>query len=37
MHQLLDVLSTPYDHDCDLPAFSAPGEQTGNYRTFCGT
>jgi uncharacterized protein YdiU (UPF0061 family) len=37
MHQLLDVLSKPYDHDRDVPAFSAPGEQTGNYRTFCGT
>ena len=37
MHQLLEVLASPYDHDRDLPAFSAPGEPTGNYRTFCGT
>jgi uncharacterized protein YdiU (UPF0061 family) len=35
LHRLLDVLATPYDHDRDLPAFSAPG--AGGYRTFCGT
>ena len=37
MEQLLDVLATPYDHDRDLPAFSAPGANQGAYRTFCGT
>jgi uncharacterized protein YdiU (UPF0061 family) len=37
MHRLLDVLATPYDHYRDLPRFSAPGERSGNYRTFCGT
>ena len=36
MHRLLDVLAKPYDHDRDLPAFSAPGESR-TYRTFCGT
>jgi uncharacterized protein YdiU (UPF0061 family) len=37
MQRLLDVLSTPYDHDRDLPAFSAPGQDDRSYRTFCGT
>ena len=36
MHRLLDVLAKPYDHDRELPAFSAPGESR-TYRTFCGT
>jgi uncharacterized protein YdiU (UPF0061 family) len=36
MQRLLDVLATPYDHDRDLPAFSAPGDSR-TYRTFCGT
>jgi serine/tyrosine/threonine adenylyltransferase len=37
MNRLLDVLATPYDHDRDLPAFSAPGSAGRTYRTFCGT
>jgi uncharacterized protein YdiU (UPF0061 family) len=36
MERLLDVLATPYDHDRDLPRFSAPGSGEP-YRTFCGT
>ena len=37
MERLLDVLATPYDHDRDLPMFSAPGSSAQPYRTFCGT
>ena len=37
MTRLLDVLATPYDHDRDLPMFSAPGSGDPSYRTFCGT
>ena len=37
MERLLEVLATPYDHDRDLPAFSAPGAVDRSYRTFCGT
>ena len=37
MRRLLDVLSAPYDHDRDLPAFTAPGQDDRSYRTFCGT
>jgi uncharacterized protein YdiU (UPF0061 family) len=37
MTRLLEVLATPYDHDRDLPAFSAPGASAQPYRTFCGT
>jgi hypothetical protein len=37
MERLLEVLATPYDHERDLPAFSAPGVGDGPYRTFCGT
>ena len=37
MARLLDVLATPCDHECDLPAFSAPSVGDGPYRTFCGT
>jgi uncharacterized protein YdiU (UPF0061 family) len=37
MERLLDVLATPYDHDRDLPKFSAPGQSGRHYRTFCGT
>jgi uncharacterized protein YdiU (UPF0061 family) len=36
MHRLLEVLAAPYDHDRDLPMFSAPGPGEP-YRTFCGT
>jgi uncharacterized protein YdiU (UPF0061 family) len=36
MARLLDVLSRPYDHDRDLPEFSAAGSN-GAYVTFCGT
>ena len=35
--RLLDVLTKPYDHDCDLPEFAEPGPRDGRYRTFCGT
>jgi serine/tyrosine/threonine adenylyltransferase len=37
MERLLDALATPYDHERDLPMFSAPGSQERPYRTFCGT
>jgi uncharacterized protein YdiU (UPF0061 family) len=37
MERLLDVLATPYDHQRDLPMFSAPGPGERSYRTFCGT
>jgi uncharacterized protein YdiU (UPF0061 family) len=37
MAQLLEVLATPYDHERDLPAFSAPFVSERPYRTFCGT
>jgi uncharacterized protein YdiU (UPF0061 family) len=37
MERLLEVLATPYDHDRDLPAFSAPPAAGEPYRTFCGT
>ena len=41
MERLLEVLATPYDHERDLPTFSAPGAGSGSsgqpYRTFCGT
>ena len=37
LERLLEVLSTPYDHDRDLPAFSTPGPRDGCYQTFCGT
>jgi uncharacterized protein YdiU (UPF0061 family) len=37
MARLLQVLATPYDHERDLPAFSAPSVADGPYRTFCGT
>ena len=35
LQRLLEVLAQPYDHDRDLPTFTAPG--AGGYRTFCGT
>jgi uncharacterized protein YdiU (UPF0061 family) len=37
MARLLDVLATPYDHDRDLPIFSAAGSVGLPYQTFCGT
>jgi serine/tyrosine/threonine adenylyltransferase len=37
MERLLDVLASPYDHDRELPMFSAPGPADRAYRTFCGT
>ena len=37
MTRLLEVLAKPYDHDRDLPEFSAPGAAAEPYRTFCGT
>jgi uncharacterized protein YdiU (UPF0061 family) len=37
MGRLLDVLTAPYDHSLDLPAFSTPSASQQPYRTFCGT
>jgi uncharacterized protein YdiU (UPF0061 family) len=37
MERLLEVLATPYDHERDLPMFSAPRSGERAYRTFCGT
>ena len=37
MERLLEVLAAPYDHERDLPMFSAPGPDGRSYRTFCGT
>jgi uncharacterized protein YdiU (UPF0061 family) len=37
MEQLLGVLAMPYDHERDLPMFSAPSSNEQPYRTFCGT
>ena len=37
MERLLEVLATPYDHERDLPMFSAPSSVDRSYRTFCGT
>ena len=37
MGRLLEVLSDPYDHDRDLPAFSTPERSGRPYQTFCGT
>jgi uncharacterized protein YdiU (UPF0061 family) len=37
MTRLLDVLTTPYDHDRDVTAFTAADETGRPYRTFCGT
>jgi uncharacterized protein YdiU (UPF0061 family) len=35
-HDLLAVVSHPWDHDKHLPEYSKPGTPAG-YRTFCGT
>ena len=37
MERLLDVLATPYDHDRDVPLFTAAPAGPTPYRTFCGT
>jgi len=37
MQRLLEVLSSPYDHERNVPAYSAPGPDYRAYRTFCGT
>ncbi|HZI79269.1 MAG TPA: YdiU family protein [Vicinamibacterales bacterium] len=37
MERLLEVLATPYDHDRNLPMFSAPGPGERRYVTYCGT
>jgi serine/tyrosine/threonine adenylyltransferase len=37
MERLLEVLATPYDHERDLPKFSASSSGDRSYRTFCGT
>ena len=37
MERLLEVLPRPYEHDRDLPEFTAPGAADESYRTFCGT
>jgi uncharacterized protein YdiU (UPF0061 family) len=37
MERLLEVLATPYDHERDLPMFTASSSGERPYRTFCGT
>jgi uncharacterized protein YdiU (UPF0061 family) len=37
MERLLEILATPYDHERDLPMFSASSSGERPYRTFCGT
>jgi serine/tyrosine/threonine adenylyltransferase len=37
MKRLLEVLATPFDHERDLPMFSASSSDERPYRTFCGT
>jgi len=37
MARLLEVLTTPYDHERDLSMFSASRSGERPYRTFCGT
>jgi serine/tyrosine/threonine adenylyltransferase len=37
MARLLDVLANPYDHDRDLPEFSASPSSAYPYVTYCGT
>jgi len=37
MTRLLAVLTTPYDHDRDVPEFSGGPPSAQPYRTFCGT
>ena len=37
MERLLEVLASPYDHERDLPMFSASSAGERPYRTFCGT
>jgi uncharacterized protein YdiU (UPF0061 family) len=37
MERLLEVLAAPYDHQRDLPLFSASRSGGQPYRTFCGT
>ncbi|MEO8255746.1 MAG: protein adenylyltransferase SelO [Acidobacteriota bacterium] len=37
MERLLEVLAAPYDHERDLPMFSASNPGDRLYRTFCGT
>lgn len=38
MESLLEVLSTPYDHDLDRPEYTLPrAPNEGVYQTFCGT
>jgi serine/tyrosine/threonine adenylyltransferase len=37
LERLLDVVTSPFDHGRDLPAFSTPGRDQRSYRTFCGT
>ena len=37
MERLLEVLAAPYDHERDLPMFSALPSDERPYRTFCGT
>ena len=37
MERLLEVLATPYDHERDLPTYTASRSGEPAYRTFCGT
>ena len=35
--RLQELLTDPYDHDREAPAFTAPGQDAERYQTFCGT
>lgn len=35
--RLQELLTDPYDHDCEAPEFAAPGQNAERYQTFCGT
>jgi uncharacterized protein YdiU (UPF0061 family) len=37
LERLIEVLAAPYDHERNLPMFSASGADQRPYRTFCGT
>jgi serine/tyrosine/threonine adenylyltransferase len=36
LHDLLEVITRPWEHERDLPDYSQPGSKAG-YKTFCGT
>lgn len=37
LHQLLNVLASPYDHQTEVGRYQIPSPDDGSYRTFCGT